>query len=254
MSNLFGSKSFPNPPYDSTSSYLSRYSSAQLPSEPMTFDTLVMRPLDQIATDILQFLPNFIRAVFILLVGWLIARVLQWIVSLVLKSIGFNKFADHIGITTLIQQDGGKTEPNRWFGRLTFWLIMVFSMVTGLGQLNLYIASRWLNDFSFFVITILTTLVIFVFGVFLSILSSKVVLTVTQKFNAEQGALYAAITRWAVLMFTFLISLRQFGLPAEVILSILGVAYVTLCITFVIAFGGGGVGWAARVLDKTLKK
>jgi hypothetical protein len=31
------------------------------------------------------------------------------------------------------------------------------------------------------------------------------------------------------------------------------IAFVTLCITFVLAFGMGGVGWAAKVLDKTLK-
>jgi len=30
--------------------------------------------------------------------------------------------------------------------------------------------------------------------------------------------------------------------------------FVTLCITFILAFGIGGTKWAARVLDKTLKE
>jgi len=254
MKRLFDSDFFqPRPQYDAASSDSGNYGYAQS-GEPMTWDQLVVQPLEKMAMEAVRFLPDLIAAVITLVIGWVIARIAGVVVSKFLKSVKFDSFADKLGLTGLLEQDGKKTAPHQWCGQLTFWLVMLFAVISSLGQLNFHLASRRLDEFYFFVVTVLTTLTIFILGIFLSFLCAKIVHTVTHKLSVPKPEFYANITKWTVLVFTFLISLTQIGMPPQVVLIVLGVAYITLCITFIVAFGAGGTAWAAKLLDRTLER
>jgi len=122
-----------------------------------------------------------------------------------------------------------------------------------LDQLRLNMASSQLDHFLFFFVTVFTALLTFVFGMFLSFIFSRLVKTFGDNLKMPQVELWANMTRWTIMGFTLIICLGQIGMPPQILLMAVAIAFVTLCITFVLAFGMGGVGWAGKVLDKTLK-
>lgn len=225
-------------------------STAQMP----TVNQLVVEPLTTFFLAIMSYVPYVLTAVCILASGWVVGRVLQLVVSSFLGSIGFDKFASKAGIEKLLNEGGGKIVPHRWFGQLTFWVAIFVSIISCLDQLRLRLASTELATFLHFVLTVSTGLVIFLIGIFLSIIFSKIVRSVAASMNVTRPDLYAVLAKWSVLAFTFLFCLMQIGMTSQIVLVAVGLVAATFCATFVMAFGVGGAGWAAKVLEKTLKE
>jgi hypothetical protein len=235
------------------SDYYSPYSDGAGSSlAPADWQTLVADPIREFFTGILVYLPGLITALCILAAGWLLGKLAQLIVSVFLKHIGFDKMADQAGLSRLLTE--GAAAPHRQAGRLTFWIVITVTLIACLEQLNLQLLSSGLSALSGFIFSILTGLVIFIAGILLSHLADKTVRALAQTLNTGRPGLYAGTAKWGILVFTVLFCLMRAGLMSQVIIVILGMAALTLCITFILAFGIGGTRWAAKVLDKTMKE
>ena len=221
--------------------------------ETCNWNQLVVEPLRNFFLGLMGFIPDLLTALCIFLVGWVVGRILQLIVTYFLRYIGFDGFAQKTGIVRLLEEREEKIAPHRWFGLLIFWIVIFISFILSLDQLRLKVASIELDHFLHFVFVISTALIIFVFGMFLSIIFSKIIQTMAQHMKMQQSGLYADLTRWTILIFTFFACLVQIGLPPEMILMVIGVIFITICIAFILAFGFGGRVWAGKILDKILK-
>ncbi len=220
----------------------------------LDWNTLVAEPLQRFVVGVLSYLPDLLTAFCILLTGWVIGRVLQFIVSLFLSRINFDKFAAKVGIAQILDEGGDKVVPHRWFGALVFWVTILVSVIMSLDQLRLRPASVELDHFLRFFFAVLTGLVITAFGMVLSFICARVVRAIALNIKARQPDLYASLAQGIVLVFTLSAALMQIGLPSQIIIGGVALVAVTLCVTFVISFGMGGVGWAGKVLEKTLKE
>lgn len=239
-----------------TSADRSDYSSYSSGGTAATIDwqTLVVDPVRDFFLGVVSYLPSLLTALCVLVTGWLIGRILQLVISALLHHIGFNRFAENAGITKLLNETGGNVSPSRWAGRLIFWIVIIMTLITCLNQLRLQTASSELGALFRFIFTILTGLVIFVAGMSLSLLAAKVVHSMAQHLRIGHPDRYAATAKWSVLIFTISFCLMKAGVMSQFVLIVLSMIFLTLCITFILAFGIGGTKWAARVLDKTLKE
>jgi hypothetical protein len=233
------------------SDYDSSYG-AETPGASVDWQTLVADPIREFFTGILAYLPALFTALCILIVGWLLGRLAQLIVSVFLKHIGFDKMADKTGLSRLLTE--GAAAPHRQAGQLTFWIIITVTLIACFERLHLQALSSGLSTLSGFIFSILTGLVIFIAGILLSHLAEKTVRALAESLHTGRPGLYAGTAKWGILVFTVLFCLMRAGLMSQVIIVILGMAALTLCITFILAFGIGGTRWAAKVLDKTLKE
>ena len=214
---------------------------------------LVRQPLESSLVRFVSFIPNIVLGVCGLIIGLVVARILQLIVTTVLGSIKFDDFAKRIGITGLISEEKDALKPHQWFGLAAYWLTIIVTIISILNQLNLRIVSRQIDSLIQFMFMIFSSFSIFVFGLLLSFLAARIVRTVasnTKLFNPDR---LAAVTKWVILFFTVFACLIEIGLPANIIFMALGIVFVTLCITFVCSFGIGGIPWATKVLERTLK-
>lgn len=219
----------------------------------LDWNSLIVEPLKDLLLDIAGFLPDLLVAICILLIGCLVAKLAQIIVSFFLKTIGIDQFAESIGISSLLKKGEKSIPPHQWFGALIFWVVIIVSLVMSSDQLRLRIASRQLDSFLYFSFKAFGALVIFVIGMCFSLIAYKVVRAVAENLQIQPPNLYANIAKWTTLIFTAIASLNQIGLPPDIILTALGIALGTLCVTFILAFGIGGTVWAGKVLNKLTK-
>ena len=229
------------------------YDTATAVSQIFNWHEFVVLPLKDFFIGIVSFIPYLLTALCILLTGWIVGRILQFIVSVVLCRTGFNKFASKIGILEFLEENEIKMSIHHWIGRLTFWVVIFVSLMLALDQLPLKISSTPAENLLHFVFTVIAVFIILVFGIFLSMFFAKVVRTMAQNKNVQNSRLYGNLVRWVVLVVTVFVCMMQIGVMSTIILSVLSIITVTICIAFILAFGLGGRAWAAKVLDKTLK-
>lgn len=216
----------------------------------LDLNNLVVRPLETMLAQVLGFIPDLVAAIYILVFGWVIAQILRLMIAGFLTAIRFDGIAEKTGLSEIIKEGDKSASASKWVSVLAFWIAIFVSIIIALDRLRLRIASESLDQFLRLFVSAVTAVVIITIGMFLSEVIARLVRTIAGKLNAPRAQLQANIVRWAVLIFTSILTLAQFGIPGQFVLIAVGAVFITLCITFIIAFGTGGSAWAAKVLNK----
>jgi hypothetical protein len=219
----------------------------------LDWNALLWEPIRQNGEKLAGILPNLINAVYILVFGWIIAFAAQVISKGFLAFIGFDKIAEKTGIAGALNENGISMKPTDWMSRLFYWIVMIAAIIKSLYELQLGIVAGGLDLFSGFVFQSIGLLVILIIGLFLSVVLSKIVYTTSANLKVKSPNVYSRIMKWTVLVFTILLIVRQIALPMNFIFAVAGAVFVSICIAFIIAFGVGGAGWAAKMLEKISK-
>ena len=215
---------------------------------------LVVEPLKRMLVQIVGFIPNIVTALLILLVGWIIAHISKCVVSKFMKVIGFNSVAEKIGISGIEGEGDKKIEPNYLVGAIAFWGVIFTTVIIILNNLQLRTLSFHLDRLFSYVVTILITATLAVVGIVLSMIVYKIIFSTAKSTGFAKPELSANISRWVILFFTSIMCLYQIGIDIEMLLMPAAIILVTLCITFVLAFGMGGRSWAEKMLNKIGEK
>ncbi len=221
-------------------------------SPTLDWQSLVVDPLSRFVQNAAQFIPDILTIICILISGWIIGLILMFLVRLFLKSAGFNKFADVVGVSKILRDSGSTSLPHHWVGTVVLWSALLVSLGMSFERLQLGVISRQLSQFTGFILAVLISLMTAAIGIILSFICSHIVATVARSVGARKPDSYANVARGSVLAFTMLACLSAIGLPVQITFAAIGLISVTLCITFVLCFGLGGAGWAGKVLEKRL--
>jgi len=214
----------------------------------------VLDPLKQIFIDIIKFIPLLVKAAGIILIGWAIAWVVMKLLWKFLETIHFDRIAETTGIDQVLDEQKLGMSPAQWISKLFYWFGIFISWIIALDVLRLQLPSVMLEEIGGFLSTIFIGVIIFLLGLFLSMVASKFVESTARKLGAGNPILQAAVIRWAVILLTFVTALSHFGFPSDFILIVLAAVGLTLCITFVIAVGIGGIPCVPMIYEKMHKK
>lgn len=219
----------------------------------LDWNTLLWEPIRQNGEKLAALLPDLINAIYILVLGWMIAFALQFAARKFLAYVRFDKIAEKTGIAGVLSENEINTKPAEWVSRLFFWIVMITAIVKTLEEVHLRDMSYGLDLFSSFIFQSVGLSVIFIIGLFMSVVLAKIVNATSASLKVKSPQAYGRTMKWAILIFTILLVLRQIMVPMNFVFIIVGAVGVSLCVAFIIAFGFGGTGWAAKILEKILK-
>jgi hypothetical protein len=101
--------------------------------------------LRTIGSDLSASLPDLLRAIVILVVGWLIALIAAAVVRGILKQTDLD---NRLARSVVGGQPGAEAPPiEKWISSAVFWLIFIFTLVAFLQALQLTAVSEPLNNF-----------------------------------------------------------------------------------------------------------
>lgn len=102
--------------------------------------------VQSITNDLGTSLPNLVRAILILVIGWLIALIAAAVIQGILKRVNIdNRLANWVTGHPTAAADSPPVE--KWIAGAVFWLIFIFTIVAFLQALNLTAVSEPLNNF-----------------------------------------------------------------------------------------------------------
>lgn len=98
----------------------------------------LLRPVQGVIDKILNSLPNLLAAVLILVVGWLIARIVQRIVTNLLAAVGVDRLSEEVGVARAL----GKQRLSGLLGLIVYALILVPVLIAALEALAVEAITR----------------------------------------------------------------------------------------------------------------
>ena len=217
-------------------------------------DSLIVTPVSEMLTKIVGYLPTLIGALIILTAGWAVAKIFRRLVNRGLKAIHFDKLADKAGITEILGKGGLKTSAIDVMSGLVYWLVIIMVLVMVVNALGLPQASNVLESLFAFIPSVIAALFVLVVGMFLANFVSGIVHTAAGNASLPRPEMYAAVSRWAIIIFAGTISLRELGIATLLVTTTFNIVLGGVCLALALAFGLGGRDAAARYLEEWRKR
>ena len=109
-------------------------------------------------------LPNVVGMVLVLVIGWIVAKILQRVATAVLSRIRFDTLCEKTGLRDTMRQVGLTMAPSSIVGRIVFYVLMLMFLISATDVLGMENISSMIRSFMGYIPNLIGALVIVMFG------------------------------------------------------------------------------------------
>jgi len=192
----------------------------------------------------LEYIPQLIGAIIILVIGYIVARALKAVVARVLQAIGFDGWMERGGIKQFFDRAQTRETPATVLGTLVFWLVFIIAITMAADALGIRQVSEVLGQLIAYIPSIIAAILILVLAALLANFLASIVR------GATGSDLLANVARYAIIVYAAFAAITELGiavqLTAPTFLIVLGGAVLAAAI----AFGWGGRDVAKDIIER----
>ncbi|MDP8901567.1 MAG: mechanosensitive ion channel [Actinomycetota bacterium] len=211
-------------------------------------DSGIGRSLSQALGSIMDALPALIGALLILIIGYIIAKVLQGIVTRVLQSMGFQGWMERGGIKQFFDRSQTRQTPLSILGKLVFWLVFFIAISMAVDTLGITAISEVLAQFIAYIPQIIAAALILILATLLANFVAGIVR------GATGSNVAGSIAQYGIIVFAAFAALTQLGIAEELIVPTFLILLGAVALAAALAFGLGGQGVAQRLVEQGYQK
>jgi hypothetical protein len=211
---------------------------------------VMLEPLRAMLLQIGSFLPKLFLAVAVVVIGWLLARVIRFAVIKALRIVNFPVLTQRAGIDRFLSQGGFTTDTTAIIGWLVFWLVIVTSLVIAFNGLGLTYITDLLMRIVLFLPRAILSLVILAFGTYFARYVGERVMSYCTNAGIRDGDLLGRLSCYAIMAFVIVIALDHLNVGGDIVRDAFLIVLAGVVLAFALAFGLGGKGWAADLLQR----
>jgi small-conductance mechanosensitive channel len=205
----------------------------------------VKETLGDLTVALKSFMPDLLWALLILLIGWLTAFIVRWLV------LRFGKGLDAT-LNTLHRWMGQKATRTRWFSTLianvSYWIILVYAVSNAAEQLGLITFANWVLGLLGYLPKVLISTFILFMGYLIGNGIRNIIITVSDSRDFQQGISLGYLASGLIIAFALLLSLSQLGLDVTLFADIITLAAAALFGGAALAFGLGSADSVRNVM------
>lgn len=206
--------------------------------------------LQELWLAFMGFVPRLTGSVLVLILGLIVAAGLGALVERVVKLLKLDNLVTKAGAEKYFKRAGIKLNVAGFFGRITYWFIVIAFILASSDILRFDALSAFLRSVLLYipqvVVAALIMLATVVAGNFLRNLVKASVLGA--KLHAAN--FLGTLTWWSVVIFGLLAALSQLGIAVTIINTLVTGFVVMFALAGGIAFGLGGKDYASYLIKK----
>src|SRR5215210_2202213 len=208
----------------------------------------VTRSLSEGLGSIMGALPALIGALVILIIGYIVAKVLQAITTRVLQGMGFQGWMEKGGIKQFFDRSQTTQTPLSIIGKLVFWLVFFIAITMAMDTLGISAISDVLAQFIAYIPQIIAAILILVLATLLANFVAGIVR------GATGSNVIGSVAQYSIIVFAAFAALTQLGIAPELIAPTFLILLGAVALAAAIAFGLGGQGVAQQIVEDGYEK
>ena len=204
----------------------------------------MFQPLQDALSTFLNYLPQLIGAIVILIVGYIVARVLMSVVARLLRGIGFDRWMERAGIKQVFDRAETRETPATVIGKLIFWFVFIIAIVMATDALGIPQVSAVFAQLIAYIPNIIAAILILILAALLANFLSGVVR------GATGNELLGSIARYAIIVYAVFAALTQLGIAVQLTANTFLIVLGAVALAAAIAFGLGSREVARDIVEK----
>lgn len=205
-------------------------------------------------TELASFVPQLIAALFLLFLGWMLAKLARSGVMRVLTLLKFDKATEKSGLEAFMKHADLDLSVGKLLGNLIYWLIILVMIVTVANSLGLSMVAELFNKVVLYIPNVIVAILVLVFGTILARFINRLVFAWLSNMEFEGALTVSTFSEYAMLVFVFFMAMEQLQIANELLTAAFIISFGAIGLAFAIAFGLGARDWAARVVEKVMEE
>jgi hypothetical protein len=218
------------------------------------WQAVLMAPAETVLTQVGEFLTSVLLVIVILIIGWIIAKVIQTLVVKILKIVKLDDLSDRVELDSVLAKGGIKQSLSEVIGVVCYWVVMLVTVVIAVNAIGLTVAADLLNKVVLYLPNVIAAIFILILAMFAATILSSIVQTAANNAGIGQSALLGKIVEVVVMIFAAVMSLEQLGIAADLIKMTVTIVLASAGLATALAFGLGCKDIAGRFLGDLIDK
>lgn len=218
----------------------------------MDWQATIVEPVETMWARVLGFLPTLISVIIILIVGWMIATLIQKIITRFLKLARFDTASEKTGIANILTKGDINYTLSEIVGVIIYWLMMLVVVLMAVNALQLTVAAELLNRVILYMPNVIASVFILVLGIFFATIVANAVRTTAATAGMQQARSLGQATQTVIAVFIFVEALKQLGIDTSLIDLLIKAVLGALALGVGLAIGLGCKDMAAKHVGQLL--
>jgi small-conductance mechanosensitive channel len=212
----------------------------------------ILQSLQSAFTTFVNYLPQILGAIAVLVVGYIIAKILNMVITKLLRRAKFDAWLTSTSGDRFVEKVSPGGSPARLVGGVVFWVLMLFVISSAISTLNIPALTGFMNLVLSYLPNVLAALLIFIVAA--AVAGAISGLAHRTMGESPTGRVVRTGGPALVMAIAIFMILTQLGI-APVIVTTTYVALIgALALGTALAFGLGGREAAADIINSSYRK
>jgi hypothetical protein len=208
----------------------------------------MVQSLQQGLSDFFAYIPQMIGAIIILIVGYVVAKILQAVTTRLLGAIGFDRWMERGGIKQFFDRADTRETPTSILGKLVFWFVFIIAIVMATDALGIRQVSAVLSQLIAYIPNVIAAVLIIILAALLANFVAGLIR------GATGVGILATAARVVIIVYAVFAALTQLQIAVQLTAPTFLIILGAVALAAAIAFGFGAQGVARDIVEKAYER
>ena len=204
--------------------------------------------LESLWNSIIAFLPQLLKGIAFLIIGWLFIKLVLYIIKKALGLTNIDSLPEKLNVDEIFGNSSIKIQPTKIIITSIKWILIFVFIIVASELLGLRMVSEQLSNLIAYLPKLISALVIFAVGIYVANMAKKAISSMFSSLELTGGNLVGNIIFYLISIIVSVTALNQAGVNTDLITNNLSIIFASILAAFTIAFGLGSRDVIKRLL------
>lgn len=194
------------------------------------------------------FIPRLFGALLVVVVGFVVAKLLDTLLSKLLAKIGLDRLVAGTGVTKLLGRGGIRLPVSALIGKIVYWFVLLVFLVSAAESLGLARVSATLDMLALYVPKVFGAALILLVGVLLAQLVNGLVRGAAEGVGLDYASGLGRIAQGLVIIIIISVAIGQLEVKTELLNYVIAIALISVGLAVALALGLGSRELVSQIL------
>ena len=199
-------------------------------------------------TKVAGFIPNLFVALVLVLLGFVVAKLLDTLLSKLLGKVGLDRLMTGTGLTKLLARVGIHAPVSTLIGKIVYWFLLLIFLVSAAESLGLQRVSATLDVLALYLPKVFGAALVLLAGVLLAQLVSSLVRGAAEGVGLEYANGLGRVAQGLVIIISISVAIGQLEIKTDLLNNVIAIVLISVGLAVALALGLGSRDIASQIL------
>lgn len=194
------------------------------------------------------FIPRLFGALLVVAIGFVVAKLLDTLLSKVLAKLGLDRLVAGTGVTKMLARAGIRAPVSALLGKIVYWFVLLIFLVSAAESLGLARVSATLDMLALYVPKVFGAGLILLVGILLAQLVNGLVRGAAEGVGLEYSSGLGRLAQGLVIIIIISVAIGQLEVKTELLNYVIAIALISVGLAVALALGLGSRELVSQIL------